>query len=179
MIMASIYMRVEGLDVKGGATITDVKALEGKDELWFAISSYSWGAVRNVAMDIGNSNNADSGMVAMSEVNVSKQVDGASEDLLSYLFNPGKEGKTVEIAFTKPQHDGQGAEVYFQIKLTKARLVSYNVSGSDGSQPYESLALSYIEISQKHNYEKDGGDMVSGGIVTYNLPIGKMTSGAK
>ncbi|MGF1844782.1 MULTISPECIES: type VI secretion system tube protein Hcp [Vibrio] len=177
--MASIYMRVEGLNVTGGATIKDVKALEGKDDGWFAISSYSWGGVRNVAMDIGNSNNADSGMVAMSEVNVSKQVDGASEDLLSYLFNPGKEGRTVEVAFTKPQNDGQGADVYFQVMLKNARLVSYNVSGSDGSQPYESLALSYIEISQKHNYEKEGGEMVSGGLVTYSLPLGKMTSGSK
>ncbi|ELR67270.1 Putative protein ImpD [Photobacterium marinum] len=177
--MASIYMRVDGLDVKGGATIEELQTEQGKKEGWFAIKSYSWGGVRNVAMDIGNGNNADSGMVALSEVNVSKEVDGASEDLLSFLFNPGKEGRTVEIAFTKPSSDGQGADVYFQVMLKNARLVSYNVSGSDGSQPYESLSLSYVDISQKHHYEKEGGEMVSGGIVTYNLPTGKMTSGAK
>ncbi|MDE1211223.1 type VI secretion system tube protein Hcp [Vibrio aestuarianus] len=177
--MASIYMRVEGLNVTGGATATDVEGLESKKDGWFAISSYSWGAVRNVSMDIGNANNADSGMVAMSEVNVAKQVDGASEDLLSFLFSPGKEGKTVEIAFTKPKSDGQGTDVYFQVKLEKARLVSYNVSGSDGSQPYESLSFSYVEISQKHHYEKDGGELVSGGLVSYSIPLGKMTSGAK
>ncbi len=172
--MASIYMRIEGVDVKGGAT---VEGLEGNS--WFAISSYSWGGVRNVAMDIGNGNNADAGMVALSEVNIAKQVDGASEDLLSYLFNPGKEGKTVEIAFTKPESDGSGAKLYFQVKLSKARLVSYNVSGSDGSQPFESISLSYVEISQKHNYELDGGEIKDGGIVTYNLPQGKLLSGSK
>ncbi|MBE8166783.1 MAG: type VI secretion system tube protein Hcp [Shewanella sp.] len=172
--MASIYMRIDGVDVKGGATI---EGLDGTG--WFAVRSYSWGGVRNVAMDIGNGNNADAGMVALSEVNLTKQVDGASEDLLSYLFNPGKEGKIVEIAFTKPEADGSGAKLYFQIKLTQARLVSYNVTGSDGSQPNESIALSYTEISQKHNYELEGGEVKEGGIVTYNLPQGKLLSGAK
>ncbi|MGF1767663.1 type VI secretion system tube protein Hcp [Enterovibrio makurazakiensis] len=172
--MASIFMRIDGVDVKGGATI---EGLEGTG--WFAISSYKWGGVRNVAMDIGNANNADSGMVAITEVNFTKQADGASEDLLSFLFNPGKEGKMVEIAFTKPESGGQGAVVYFQIKLSNARLVSYNVEGTDGSQPMEKVALSYIEISQKHNYELEDGELKDGGIVTYNVPQGKLLSGAK
>lgn len=172
--MASIYMRIDGVDVKGGATI---EGLDGNG--WFAISSYKWGGVRNVAMDIGNANNADSGMVAITEVNFTKQADGASEDLLSFLFSPGKDGKTVEIAFTKPESTGQGAVIYFQIKLTNARLVSYNVEGSDGAQPIEKVALSYTEISQKHNYELDGGELKDGGIVTYNIPQGKLLSGAK
>lgn len=172
--MASIFMRIDGVEVKGGAT---VEGLEGAG--WFAIGFYSWGAVRNVAMDIGNGNNADSGMVAMSEVNISKNIDGASEDLLSYLFNPGKEGKTIEIAFTKPESDGSGAKLYLQIKLSNARLVSYNINGSDGSRPSENISLSYVEISQKHNYELEGGEIKDGGIVTYNLPQGKLLSGAK
>jgi type VI secretion system secreted protein Hcp len=172
--MASIYMRIESVDVKGGAT---VEGLEGTG--WFALSSYAWGGVRNVAMDIGNGNNADGGMVALSEINLTKQVDGASEDLLSYLFNPGKEGKTVEVAFTKPEADGSGAKLYFQVLLSKARLVSYNVTGTDGSQPHENIALSYIEISQKHNYELDGGEIKEGGLVSYNLPQGKLLSGAQ
>jgi type VI secretion system secreted protein Hcp len=167
-------MRIDGVDVKGGAT---VQGLEGSG--WFAINNYSWGAVRNVSMDIGNGNNADSGMVALSEVNVSKQIDGATEDLLSFLFSPGKEGKTVEVAFTKPEADGSGAKLYFQVKLSRARLVSYNVHGSDGSQPTETISLSYVEISQKHNYELEGGEIKDGGIVTYNLSQGKLLSGAK
>jgi type VI secretion system secreted protein Hcp len=51
------------------------------------------------------------------------------------------------------------------------------VSGTDGSQPYESLSFSYTSISQKHHYEKEGGELQSGGVVTYDLPTGKMTSG--
>lgn len=172
--MASMYMRINGVDVKGGATVL---GLEGSG--WFAINHYSWGAVRNVAMDIGNGNNADSGMVAMSEVNILKAVDGATEDLLSFLYNPGKEGKTIEIAFTKPEADGSGAKLYFQVKLSNARLVSYNINGSDGAQPYESISLSYVEISKKHNYELEGGEVKDGGIVTYNLPQGKLLSGSK
>lgn len=172
--MASIYMRIDGVDVKGGATVI---GLDGSN--WFAVESYSWGASRNVAMDIGNGNNADSGMVAIQPVTLAKQVDGSSEDLLSYLFNPGKEGKTVEIAFTKPEADGSGAKVYFQIKLSNARLISYNVNGYDGSQPHEMITLSYVEIAQKHAYELEGGELKEGGIVTYNIPQGKLLSGSK
>ena len=172
--MASIYMRIDGVDIKGGATVI---GLDGAN--WFAVDSYSWGGSRNVAMDIGNGNNADSGMVAIQPVSVAKQIDGASEDLLSFLFNPGKEGKTVEIAFTKPEADGSGASVYFQINLSHARLTGYNVSGYDGAQPHEMITFSYVEISQKHSYELEGGELKEGGIVTYNLPQGKLLSGAK
>lgn len=172
--MASIYMRIEGVDVKGGATVV---GLTGDN--WFAIESYNWSAARNVAMDIGNGNNADSGMVAIQPISIAKQIDGASEDLLSYLFNPGKDGKTVEIAFTKPEADGSGAKVYFQIKLSKARLISYTVGGYEGSQPHEMITLSYIEIAQKHSYELEGGELKEGGIVTYNVSQGKLLSGAK
>lgn len=172
--MASIFMRIDGVDVKGGAT---VEGLEGSG--WFAISSYHWGGIRNVAMDIGNGNNADSGMVAVSEVSITKQVDGASEDLLSFLYNPGKEGKTIEIAFTKPEVDGSGAKVYYQVKLSNARCVNYHANGHDGSQPSESCAFSYVEISVKHNYELEGGEIKEGGIVTFNVPLGKMISGTK
>ncbi|MCG7586592.1 MULTISPECIES: Hcp family type VI secretion system effector [Photobacterium] len=172
--MASIYMRIDGVQVDGGATI---EGLPG--EGWFALSSYSWGAMRNVAMDIGNGTNADSGMVAMSEVNITKEVDGASEDLLSFLFSPGTAGKDVEIVFTKPARDGSGAEIYFQVKLNEARLVSYNVSGSDGSQPFESIALSYVQLDQLHWHEDNGGKMDKGGLVSYNVPGGKMLSGSK
>lgn len=172
--MASIYMRIEGVEVKGGATIEGIPGVG-----WFALSSYNWGAVRSVAMDIGNGTNADSGMVAMSEVNVTKEADGASEPLLSFLFSPGAEGKNVEIVFTKPASDGAGAVIYFQVKLDKARLVSYNISGSDGSQPSESLSLSYIQLDQLHWREDAGGKLEKGGIVSYNVPQGKMLSGSK
>ncbi|KLN65977.1 type VI secretion system tube protein Hcp [Vibrio tubiashii] len=176
--MASIYMRISGFNFEeGAATIEKIKTENGESTDWFAIQSYAWGGARNVAMDIGNATNADGGMVGVSEVSVTKVVDAASEALLSYLFAPGKDGRDVEIAFTKPADAGKGVEVYFQIKLEKARLVSYNVSGTDGSQPYESLSLSYTKISQKHHFESTGGDLKPGGIVTYDLPTGIMESG--
>lgn len=169
--MASIYMRLDGVDVQGGAT---VDGLDGQG--WFALLGYSWGGMRGVKMDIGNGNNTDSGVVALSEVNVTKQMDGASDALLSFFFVPGKEGKEIEIAFTKPSVQGEGVDVYYQVKLDKARLVSYNISGSEGGQPIESMSLSYVEISHKHNHENEGGELIDGGIVAFNVPFGKVTS---
>lgn len=37
--MASIYIRIEGVDVKGGATVVGLNG-----ENWFAIESYNWGS---------------------------------------------------------------------------------------------------------------------------------------
>ena len=171
--MANIYMRMDGVTVTGGATIEGLKG-----DGWIALTSYNWGAHRNVAMDIGNGNNADSGMSAMSEVVVTKECDGSSGSLLSYLFKPGNEGKTVEFVFTKPGTDGSGAAQYLQVKLTNARLVSYTINGNDGYQPHERIAFSYVEIYQRHDFELEGGEVKQGGIVTYNVPKGKLLSGA-
>ncbi|NOH70360.1 type VI secretion system tube protein Hcp [Vibrio pectenicida] len=177
--MASIYMRIDGFTSEGSATAKDIKTKEGKKKGWFALNSFAWNGSRSVAMDIGNMTNADSGKMTFSKVRVSKEVDGASEDLLSYLFAPGEKGKTVEIAFTKPSRLGKGKEVYFQMKLEEARLVNYSVSGIKGSQPLERMSLSYTVIHQKHSYEVSGGDLKDGGLVTYNLKDGAMTSGSK
>ncbi|RSD32062.1 Hcp family type VI secretion system effector [Vibrio pectenicida] len=177
--MASIYMRIDGFTSDGSATVKEIKTKNGKNKGWFALNSFTWSGSRKVAMDVGNMTNADSGKVAFSKVRVSKEVDGASEDLLSFLFAPGEKGKTVEIAFTKPSRLGKGKEVYFQLKLEEARLVNYSVYGVKGSQPLERMSLSYTVIHQKHSYEASGGDLKDGGLVTFDLKEGEMKSGSK
>ena len=49
--MASIYMRIDGLDsIKGAATIGEIGGKKG----FFAIDNVSWGAVRGVGVDVGS-----------------------------------------------------------------------------------------------------------------------------
>lgn len=177
--MASLYMRIGTDDVKGGATAEYTGGDDMSKQGWFAIKSFSWGAVRSVGMDIGNGMNQDSGMVAMNEMTVTKEVCGASEQLLSGLYMPGDEGKTIDLISTKPDRSGQGSQVYLQIKMERARLVSYNVSGSDGAAPFESLAIAYNTIKVKHWHEAEGGKLEAGGLVAYDLPSGKVISGKK
>ena len=176
--MANIYMKIGDLETAGDATASytgDAGVSEGG---WFAIRSFNWGAARNVSMDIGNGMNRDAGMVAMSEISVAKELDGASENILSHMYVPGESGDTVEIIVTKPARTGQGAEVYLHIILEQARIVNYSLSGSDGATPFENLALAYSKVTFKHWHEEEGGNLVAGGDVTYDLPTGVAESHA-
>ncbi|WP_062268598.1 Hcp family type VI secretion system effector [Endozoicomonas arenosclerae] len=174
--MANMYMKLGDAQSKGEATAE----YSGGDNVggkgWFAIRSFSWGATRAVTMDIGNGMNRDSGMIAMNEITVSKELDGASENILSHLYVPGDEGDTIDIIVTKPDRSGQGAQVYLQIQLTHGRIVNYSLSASDGATPFESLAVAYSKVKVKHWNEGEGGKLEPGGDVTYDLPTGKAES---
>ena len=174
--MANMYMKLGEAASKGDATAqyTGGDSVGGKG--WFAIRSFNWGAARSVSMDIGNGMNRDSGMVAMSEITVSKEMDGSSENILSRMYVPGDAGDTVDIIVTKPDRAGQGAQVYLQLQLTNARIVNYSLSASDGATPFESVALAYSKVKVKHWNEGEGGKLEPGGDVTYDLPTGKAES---
>lgn len=170
--MASIFMAIEGMNPEGCATVEGLDGGEG----WFALDGFSWGGIRNVEMDIGNARNQDTGMVAVSGLNVTKQMDGAQAGLLSFLYSPGV-GREVKIAVMKTGASTDGPIVYFQVKLAQARLTSYQISCSDGQKPYESMEFSYNEVTQIYNWEAESGDITPGDPVIFNIPMGKMLSG--
>ena len=176
--MANMFMKLGSHPVKGSATAL----VSGGDNVgkkgWFAIRSLSWHASRSVSMDIGNGMNRDSGMVAMSEIMLTKEMDGASEVILSRMYVPGKEGDTIDVIITKPDRSGEGVEVYLHLTAEQARIVDYNLSIADGAAPFESLAVAYNNVTIKHWYEDTGGKLVAGGDVTYDLPTGKAVSHA-
>ena len=174
--MANMFMKLGEAQSKGEATAEYTGGDSVSAKGWFAIRSFSWGAARSVSMDIGNGMNRDSGMVAMSEITVSKEMDGASENILSRMYVPGDNGDTVDIIVTKPDRSGQGSQVYLQIQLSNARIVNYSLSAADGATPFESLALAYSKVKVKHWNEGEGGKLEAGGDVTYDLPTGKAES---
>ncbi|CAH0539719.1 Hcp family type VI secretion system effector [Vibrio marisflavi] len=170
--MASIFMRIDGVTPKGAATVESIGGKSG----FFAIDSASWSAVRGVGIDVGNANNADQGMVALGEINVSRACDGASPYITSFLYAPGGEGKTVEIVFTKPNREGGGADPYLIVTLTAARVSSYNMGGSDGSLPSESFSMTYTIVSNAYYYEEEGGKITKGAEVGFDATTAKVTS---
>ena len=173
--MASIFMRIDGLnDIKGAATVADIGGKKG----FFAIESVTWGANRGVAVDVGNANNADRGMVSLDAINISRTSDGATPHLATFLFAPGAEGKTIEILLTKPSRDGAGADPYLAITLEKARISNYLISGAEGSLPVESFSLTYTTLSNVYYQESDGGKIEKGATVKFDCTTGKLVSKA-
>lgn len=173
--MASIFMRIDGIDtINGAATIGNIGSKKG----FFAVENMSWGAVRGVTVDVGNANNADQGMVALGELNIARTSDGASPHLATFLFAPGTEGKTIDLLMTKPSRTGDGADPYLIITLEKARLSNYSVSCNDGSLPSESFSMTYSVVSLVYYNENDGGEIVKGDTIKYDVPTAKLESKA-
>lgn len=173
--MASIYMRIDGNDtIKGSATVTDIGGKKG----FFALDSMSWSAMRNVSVDIGNSDNNDGGMVALGEIQCSKQLDGASPFITTFLYAPGETGKKIEIVFTKPNRAGKGLIPYLIVTLENARISSYSISGSDGSQPGENFAMTYSTLAQTYYVEAEGGKVEKAAEVTFDTTTAEITSQA-
>jgi type VI secretion system secreted protein Hcp len=173
--MASIYMRIDGNDtIKGSATVAEIGGKKG----FFALDSLSWSAMRNVTVDIGNADNSDGGMVALGEVQCSKQLDGASPFLTTFLFSPGDTGKTVEIVFTKPNRGGKGLIPYLIISIENSRISNYSVSGSDGIQPSENFAMTYSTIAHTYYVESEGGKVDKAAEVAFDTQVAELTSQA-
>ena len=177
--MANMYMKLGTHTIKGGATASytgdpGVTSSGG----WFAIRSLSWHAARSVTMDIGNGMNKDTGMSGMSEMVFTKEMDGASEVLLSRMYVPGKEGDTVDVIITKPDRQGKGQVIYLLVEMENGRIVDYSISVADGSTPFESLALAYSKIKFKHWNEDQGGNLDAGGDVTFDIGSGQALSHA-
>lgn len=174
--MANMFMKLGDTQGKGDATAEYTGGDSVSEKGWFAVRSLSWGASRQVSMDIGNGMNSDSGMVHMSEVTVTKEMDGATENIISRMYVPGNDGDTVDLIITKPDRAGQGSQVYLQIQLTHSRVVNYSLSAADGSTPFESLSLSYTKLKMKHWNEGEGGKLDPEGEVTFDLLTGKAES---
>ncbi|MBB1486614.1 Hcp family type VI secretion system effector [Oceanospirillum sediminis] len=174
--MASMYMRIDGInDIKGAATIGEIGGKKG----FFAINFMDWGAARGVSVDVGNANNADKGMVALGEINIARESDGASPQLTTFLFSPGAEGKTVEILLTKPSREGNGADPYMVMTLEKARIAHYSVSCNDGGLPGETFSMTYTTLAITYYQEADGGKIEKGDTVKYDVTTAKLESKAK
>ena len=161
------------VSITGGDRIT-----QGVDPRQFPIFSLSWGATRKVTMDIGNGMNRDQGMATMKEITFSREMDRASEYLLSRLYVPGSKGDLVNILVTDPDRQGKGAVVYLQIQLQGARLVDYCFNMTEGDKPIESLAAIYTKIIFQHWNEDIGGDLKPGCEVGFDLPTAVSTSHA-
>ena len=164
----------------GTAYITGGSQLgEGVGTRWFAISSFSWGARRLVSMDIGNGRNRDQGMVSMNEITFSREVDRASEYLLSRMYVPGYKGDDVNIIVTKPDREGKGTRAYLQVQLHDARIIDYCITVTEEDKPVESLAATYNKIIILHWNEEIGGELEKGGTVGYDLLTARSTSHAE
>ncbi|WP_261843490.1 Hcp family type VI secretion system effector [Aliamphritea ceti] len=173
--MASDYMRIEGINtIEGAATIGEISGKKG----FFAIETINWHASRGVSVDVGNANSSDKGIVALSDINISREADGATPYLNTFLFSPGPDGKNIDILLTKSARDGTGSIPYLIITLEKSRISSYTIHNEADDKVTEKISLTYTSISTTYYSEDIGGSIKKGITVKYNVTNSALESKA-
>jgi len=159
----AIYMNYNDLAVKGNVTA------EGY-ETWIKLLSMSFGVGRHISMEAGHMSNREATRPNITEVNLTKIMDGASSGLFKESLT-GTAGVKVVIDVVRTQADK--LEKYVTYELEDVLISSYSVSGSDASAPVESISLSMSKVTMAYT-AADGAH--KGGTperIGYDLGAGK------
>lgn len=108
-------------------------------------------------LDLGRGTNRSAGAMSVSEIQLSRQFDSSSTNILAAMFT-GKIFETVKIHFLKAGGlDGKAFDEFLTVELSDAMFSGISYSGSSGgSMLVESLSLGYTAI--KYEYQMQNPD---------------------
>lgn len=149
-------------DLKGEVTATGY-------ENWMEVSSLQWGVGRGISAGTGGGSKREATAPSVSEVTVTKTMDGISPLMLKEAI--GGDAKTVKIEMT--QTDGAGKHVAYQKYILTNTLVSgYSIS-SGGDRPSESLSLNFTKFDSEYIKVDDKFKTATTGHVIYDISAAK------
>ncbi|BCH27597.1 Hcp family type VI secretion system effector [Mesorhizobium sp. L-8-3] len=155
----AIYLKYEGID--GEAT-------HDKHQKWIDVSSLQFGVGRGISTPTGAAANREASEPSISEVVVTKQLDGSSTALFTESAT-GAVGKKVEIHLV---NTGSPGNTYVEYTLTNALISGYSLS-SGGDRPTESISINFTKIEYKHIPFDDKNKAGTPVTVSYDLSTTK------
>lgn len=155
----AIYLKYDGID--GEATHDSHKK-------WIEVSSLQFGLGRGISTPVGGTANREASEPSVSEVTVTKMMDGASTSLFTESAT-GAAGKKVEIHLVST---GSPGNTYAEYTLTNALISGYSVS-SGGDRPSESLSINFTKIEYKLTPYDDKNNAGTPVTVSYDLSTTK------
>src|ERR1700719_746283 len=114
-------------------------------EKWVQCDSFQWGVGRGISTPVGAAQERETSAPSVSEITISKSLDGASPKLLQEALT-GK-GAKVQLDFVQTQSDK--LETYLTISLANTMISGFSAS-SGGDRPSESLSLNFTAIEYKY-----------------------------
>jgi type VI secretion system secreted protein Hcp len=155
----AIYMHFDG--IPGDTT-------DAGFEKWITLESFQWGIGRPITSPVGSVANREARQPSVSEINVTKLLDVASNKLFQNVTtNQG--GKTVKIAFTRT---GSGGDTYLEYTLTNTLVSGYSIS-SAGDRPQESVSLNFTKVQIMVKMLDPGNAAANPDTTQYDLATGK------
>ena len=159
----AIYMNYNDLAVKGNVTAEGYKD-------WIRIESMSFGLGRHISMEAGHMSNREATRPNITEVALTKQMDGATSGLFKESLT-GSAGVKVVIDVVRTAADK--LEKYVTYELENVMISSYSVSAGSEAAPVENISLSMGKLTMSYT-AADGAH--KGGTperVGYDLELGK------
>jgi type VI secretion system secreted protein Hcp len=138
-------------------------------EKWLTINTIAWGAGRAITLTPGSTQSREGSTPSVSEVTMTKSMDGASPKLFSFCCGLDAKGKTVKIEFVRT---GSPGDTYLVYTLTDAMVSGYSVNSS-GDTPEESLSLNFTKIEMKYIPSGEANDAGSPVIASYDATTGE------
>ena len=159
-----ILLNYNDKEIKG-----DVTAKGFED--YMSLYSMQFGIGRAVTMEVGEMNNRDSGRPSISEVTVSKQMDGAS----AMIFKDSLSGRSMPKLLVELVRTGaeSGFSKFVSYELCDVILSSYSISAGDSGAPIENLCFSFSKIIMTHASSDKSNKEGTNVIVGYDLASGE------
>ena len=151
--------------MKFGDDVTGDVETQGYEK-WIELTSFQWGVGRGIGSAMSGGNAREGTVPSISEITVSKRMDGASPGLWTDAV-AGELNTLVTIAFTVTSKNE--TTQYLSYELTDCGLSGYSVT-SGGDMPQESLSLNFSKISWSLTVRGEDG---SGSPVTQGYDLTK------
>jgi len=159
----AIFLNFNGKKPKGNVTANGYEGWIKLDDFQFAVS-------RGISMESGNTSNREVTYPDISEVTISKIMDGASTGLFKEAL-AGSKGCTVSIDIVKTGADS--IEKYVSYELEECLLSNYDMDVYSNSAPVENITISFATITMTYT----AGDRTNKGAtperVGYDLAAAK------
>lgn len=159
----AIFLNFNGNSPKGNVT---AEGYEG----WIKIDDFQFAVSRGISMESGNMSNREVTYPDISEITISKIMDGASTGLFKEALT-GSQGCTVLVDVVKT---GAGAlEKYVSYEFNDCLLSNYEMDAYSNSAPMENISISFAKITMCYT----AGDRTNKGStperIGYDLTAGK------
>jgi len=159
----AIFLNFNGKKPKGNVTANGYEGWIKLDEFQFAVS-------RGISMESGNTSNREVTYPDISEVTISKIMDGASTGLFKEAL-AGAKGCTVLIDIVKTGADK--IEKYVAYELEECLLSNYDMDAYSNSAPIENITISFAKITMTYTAGDRTNKEGTPERVGYDLAAGK------
>ena len=159
----AIFLNFNGNKPKGNVT---AKGYEG----WIKVDDFQFAVSRGVSMESGNTSNREVTYPDISEITISKIMDGSSAGLFKEALS-GAKGCTVLIDIVKTGADV--IETYVSYEFEECLISNYDMDAYSSAAPEESISISFAKITMTYT----AGDRTNTGAtperVGYDLTAAK------